>query len=101
MAYEWVGPALQVVSSLAGQYFQQKGSDKYRDEELAFREKELAQQLEIAKIQAARGGGGGRSKELDLLEMALGIYGDAASRKTQSLNAAADRYAGIYASIGK
>lgn len=101
MAYEWVGPALQAIIGVAGQYFKGKDERDIADAELEFKEKQLAQELEIAKIAAARGGGGGRSKELDLLEMALGIYGDAASRKTQSLNAAADRYAGIYASIGK
>lgn len=102
MSYEWVGAAIQVLGPMLGQYFQQKDQKSVADAQLAFKEKELAQQLEIEKLRLAKGGGGGgRSRDLDLLEMALGIYGDDATRRSQAFSNAGNRYTQIYASLGK
>lgn len=95
--------AITAISSLLGNKFSQDASIKEAEKERQIQQQQFLQQLELEKLRIAKsGGGGGRSRDLDLLEMALGIYGDQGALMSNTLNKAADRYAGIYGStMGK
>lgn len=96
------GAAITAAAGLVGGYFQNKANKSEKDYQRELDREKMIQELQIEKIRAlaAKGGGGGRSRDLDLLEMALGIYGDSSAGTSKTLNSAADRYASIYNSAG-
>jgi hypothetical protein len=102
MSGDYYAAAITAAAGLIGGYFQNKANKSAKDEERELMREKMIQDLELEKLRIlnAKGGGGGRSRDLDLLEMALGIYGDSSSGTSKTLNSAADRYASIYNSAG-
>jgi hypothetical protein len=98
----WYGAAITAAAGLVGGYFQNKANNSAKNEERELAREKMIMELELEKLRIlnAKGGGGGRSRDLELLEMALGIYGDSSSGTSKTLNSAADRYASIYNSAG-
>ena len=102
MSAEIWGAAIAAAAGLAGKYFEGKADKKNSSEQRELERQKMIQELELEKFRIlnAKGGGGGRSRDLDLLEMALGIYDSSSASLGKTYQGAADRYASIYNSAG-
>jgi hypothetical protein len=102
MSAEVYAAAIAAAAGLVGGYFQNKSNKSAQKESEKLAREKMLQDLELEKFRIlnAKGGGGGRSRDLDLLEMALGIYDSSSQSQGRTLQSAADRYASIYNSAG-
>jgi len=96
---DWTGAAITAGAGLLAGFFQNQANKGDKKDAERIRKEQMLHQLMLAKLSASKGGGG-RSRDLDLLEMALGIREDQSKGQSATLQGAANRYAQIYNSAG-